>query len=468
MGAVDFFEELRFIWELLAAEHLFALAFAKRRKRHVWAAMTGGLALTFWSCLYPFWQNDLLWERFGGWGRVFHIAWYITLAVASAVALYFCYRLTVADTIFLCVAGYALQHVEFVMVNEVLAKGVCGWLVNLLPLYVAVCAATTVLLYALAYRVAAENFHAAGGTLFEDRPSNLVFMSLMYLMLFAATFMCQTIFVSNQNNYDQINYLGAATDFLICLLILSVQYNICKVHNLNREKDIIGQLLYERKRQYELSRENIEAINHKCHDLKHQIRALKQVGQDERNQYIDELEGAIDIYDAVVETGNEVVNTILSEKSLNCERRKIKLSCIVDASHLDFMGTLDIYAIMGNALDNAIENVSKYQDADKRVISLEIKTVGDFLSIQTNNYCEGEVEIRGGLPVTTKRDREYHGFGMKSMRHLADKYGGSLAVGVRDNVFTLQILLPMPREFVRLYEEREGGKEPDAPSRDIR
>ena len=201
-----------------------------------------------------------------------------------------------------------------------------------------------------------------------------------------------------------------------------------------------------------MARENIETINHKCHDLKHQLRALQQVSADERGQYIEELERAISIYDKVTETGNEVVNTILSEKSLYCERRQIKLSCIVDASHLDFMSTLDIYAILGNALDNAIENVSKYNDAGKRVISLTIKTVGDFLSIQTNNYCEEEIEICDGLPVTTKRDKTHHGFGMKSMRHLAGKYGGSLAVSARDNVFTLQILLPMPKEFLRLYK----------------
>ncbi len=458
MGAVDFFEELRFIWELLAAEHLFAFVFAKRRERYGWTVVISGLVLTAWACLYPFWQNDFLWDVFGRWGKVFHVAWYISLAVASGIAIYLCYYLTVADMLFVCAAGYSLQHVEFVVVNEVLAKGIWKRLPNLLPVYAAICVVTTVLLYALAYHIVEDKFHASGGTLFEDKPSNLAFTALMYLMLFAATFMCQSIFVSSQANYERINYLGATTDFLICLLILSVQYNICKVHNLNREKDIIGQLLYERKRQYELSRENIEAINHKCHDLKHQLRALKQVGQDERNQYIDELEHSIDIYDAVVETGNEVVDTILSEKALNCERRKIRLSCIVDASHLDFMSTLDIYAILGNALDNAIETVSKYQDDDKRVISLTIKTVGDFLSIQTNNYCEGELEICGGLPVTTKRDKEHHGFGMKSMRHLVDKYGGSLAVNVKDNVFTLQILVPMPKEFVRLYAEREVGR----------
>ena len=135
----------------------------------------------------------------------------------------------------------------------------------------------------------------------------------------------------------------------------------------------------------------------------------------------------------------------------------------MDASHLDFMSTLDIYALLGNALDNAIENVSRYDDDDKRVISLTIKAVGDFLSIQLENYCEGDVVFADGLPVTTKRNRQYHGFGMKSMRHLATKYGGSMVTSVKDHVFILQILLPMPPEFLRLYaQQREQDARADA------
>ena len=261
--------------------------------------------------------------------------------------------------------------------------------------------------------------------------------------------------MSNSNTYDHVNYQGATVDFLICILLLWVQHGILQIRNINQEKEIVEHLLYERKRQYELSRENIETINHKCHDLKHQIRALEHVSEGERSDYIRELEDAIGIYDAVVETGNEVVNTIISEKTLICGRRDIRLSCIVDASHLDFMSTLDIYALLGNALDNAIENVSKYQDTAKRIISLTIRAVGDFLSIQINNYCEEKVAFADGLPITTKRNKDYHGFGMKSMRHIAKKYGGSMATSVADNMFTLQILLPMPAEFLRLYKEAE-------------
>ena len=62
------------------------------------------------------------------------------------------------------------------------------------------------------------------------------------------------------------------------------------------------------------------------------------------------------------------------------------------------------------------------------------------------------------MPQTSKRNKQYHGYGMKSMKHIAKKYGGSLVCGVEDNTFTLQILLPMPAEFLRLYEMRKDKK----------
>lgn len=144
-------------------------------------------------------------------------------------------------------------------------------------------------------------------------------------------------------------------------------------------------------------------------------------------QYLAEVEDPFMIYDHVVETENEVLNTILSEKSLYCEKHQITLTCIADAAPMDFMSVMDIYALLGNAFDNAIEAVSKYQDVEKRVVSLTISAKNDFLCIQTNNYVEGELQFKDGLPLSTKkRNRTYHGFGMKSMKHLTEKYGGTL------------------------------------------
>lgn len=202
--------------------------------------------------------------------------------------------------------------------------------------------------------------------------------------------------------------------------------------------------------------DDIKAID-LCHDLKHQLQALKKVENVELEQYINEVEDSLNIYDNVMETDNEVLNTVLSEKSLLCQNHNIRLSCMIDTKYIDFMSTMDIYAVLGNALDNAIECVSKYKDEGKRVISLNISAENGFLCIQTNNYYEGEMEFKDGLPVSTKRkDMHNHGFGMKSIQHLAKKYGGNIYTTLIDEIFTLQILLPMPKGFLRLLYEKDN------------
>lgn len=453
LSALDIFEELRFIWELLLAEILFATCFTKRRQENRWLFSAGILVFSLLAQIYVLYVLELIKRVSGIWIGVVNIAWYVLLSAMTVFWMYRCFEMTKADAIFLGAGAYSLQHMEYVVINEVVARGLCRPLRSQLVLYGLLCAFTTLLFYTIFYRIFRIKLKESGGRIFEDTSNNIAFCGMLFVLVYLATFMCQALFVGYSYNYDHVNYLGSTVDFLICVLLLWVQHGILQIRNINQEKEIVEHLLYERKRQYALSKENIETINHKCHDLKHQIRALEHVSEGERSEYIKELEDAIGIYDAVVETGNEVVNTIISEKTLICGRRGIRLSCIVDASHLDFMSTLDIYALLGNALDNAIENVSKYEDTDKRIISLTIQAVGDFLSIQINNYCEEAVRFSEGLPVTTKRNKEYHGFGMKSMCHIAKKYGGSMATSVADKMFTLQILLPMPREFLRLYEE---------------
>lgn len=453
LSALDIFEELRFIWELLLAEILFAYCFTKRRQENRWLFPAGILVFSLLAQIYVSYVLELIKRVSGIWIGVVNIAWYVLLSAMTVFWMYRCFEMTKADAIFLGAGAYSLQHMEYVVINEVVARGLCRPLRSQLVLYGLLCAFTTLFFYTIFYRIFRIKLKESGGRIFEDTSNNVAFCGMLFVLVYLATFMCQTIFVGISYTYDHVNYIGATVDFLICILLLWVQHGILQIRNINQEKEIVEHLLYERKRQYELSRENIETINHKCHDLKHQIRALEHVSEGERSDYIRELEDAIGIYDAVVETGNEVVNTIISEKALICGRRDIRLSCMVDASHLDFMSTLDIYALLGNALDNAIENVSRYADKDKRIVSLTICAVGDFLSIQINNYCEDNVVFADGLPVTTKRNKDYHGFGMKSMRHLAKKYGGSMATSIADNMFTLQILLPMPREFLRLYKE---------------
>jgi len=458
MNLLNVFEELRFIIEVILAEQLFVWSFAKRKDKFGIKSYVGFFILVMVAISYVDLRSWLLAFGSDNLMKVVSITWYIFLVILSLIHIRICYQITFSDALFMGIAGYSVQHIEYVLVNEVLALGLWKDLTNYLWLYILICIVTCLVWYYLIARIFATKLKACGGILYEDRIQTILYFLLMLIVLFFSSFMGQNIYLAGTTDYSKVNYRGAIYDFFNSTLVLVVQYSIFRISTLNREKEIVKQLLYERQKQYNLSKENIEIINHKCHDLKHQIQALKDINSEERDKFLEEAEDSIMIYDNVLKTENEVLNTILSEKSLYCEKHHIKLTCTVDASQLDFMSTLDIYALLGNALDNAIECVSKHRDREKRVISLTISATGSFLSIQTNNYYESSLQIVEGIPVTTKKNQDFHGFGIKSMKHLAEKYGGTLYTSLENEIFMLQIVIPIPEEFIRLLKEARTMK----------
>lgn len=228
---------------------------------------------------------------------------------------------------------------------------------------------------------------------------------------------------------------------------LYLQNSIEKRQKAEQELEIVRQLWYRQQEQYKLSQENIDLINRKCHDLKYQMAALRTL-HDEReiNEQLKELEHSAMIYDSVIKTGHPVLDTVLTEKSLYCEANQIHMTCMADASGLGFVEKVDLYTMFGNALDNAIESVMKLQEPEKRVIQVAVFQEKNLLMIRVRNYCEEKLKFNNGLPVSTKKDKDYHGFGLKSIRYTAEKYGGGIVCQANDNYFSLQILLPVPGE----------------------
>lgn len=240
-------------------------------------------------------------------------------------------------------------------------------------------------------------------------------------------------------------------DGICCFYVQWVQMNQKERISLQRELDGIHAIFQQQKKQYEVTSETIEMINQKCHDLKHQIRALRETTDErDREEYFDEIENAIMIYDTALATGNRALDTVLMEKGLFCQNHGIQWSCMADGSKLDFMKLEDIYAIFGNALDNSIRAGLALSDQEKRIISVKIIAQNHLLVIQIQNYYDGELQFENDLPVTTKKNKKDHGYGMKSIRYTAEKYNGTITVRAENNIFMLQILIP---------ERCEGGME---------
>lgn len=237
-------------------------------------------------------------------------------------------------------------------------------------------------------------------------------------------------------------YIRTLVDFS-GLLILFLQRDRWRELSMQKEMEAVNAILRRQYEQYNLSKENIEIINRKYHDLKHQIAVVRaERNSDKREQYLQEMENDIKMYEAQNKTGNKVLDTILTGKHLYCVQHEINFTCVANGMLLDFMNLMDICTIFGNALDNAIECVEKIGDKSKRLIRTAVYSQSKFLIIRFENYTELELTTKDSLPITTKKDRQYHGYGLKSIRSTVEKYGGSMTVNVKDNWFILRLLIP--------------------------
>lgn len=202
--------------------------------------------------------------------------------------------------------------------------------------------------------------------------------------------------------------------------------------------------------QYQRSKESIALINHKYHDLKQQIAVLRAENDPAaREAHLDEIEQGVGEYGAQFKTGNSVLDTVLTGKSLTCTQDDIELTCVADGHLLDGVSTMDLCTIFGNALDNAIEYERTIADAERRMIHVSVSELNGFAVIRVENYLmpqdrHSDDGDGGALPSTTKQNRRYHGFGLKSIRHCAQHYGGDISIRRTGVWFELTVLLPLP------------------------
>ena len=197
-------------------------------------------------------------------------------------------------------------------------------------------------------------------------------------------------------------------------------------------------------RNYKMSEACIDLINQKYHDLKHQITILKmQTSEGKNKDTLSQLEGELSDYAALAKTGNSALDIILTEKNITCQRKNIRIMSIIDGSAMDFMDIMDLAALFGNALDNAIEATEKLSEEEKKIIHFRISRKNSFVRISIVNPYIGKLEYKNGVPLSMKEQKDYHGFGVKSMQSVVKKYDGTMTIDEKDQNFILSILFPV-------------------------
>jgi len=228
-------------------------------------------------------------------------------------------------------------------------------------------------------------------------------------------------------------------------LLLLASLNVVVFSSFLQEQNNLARLQWIMKNQQALYAEHLEndkVLRRISHDLKHYAAAIEGMGDTEHIRAI--LQGIgeeLKPFDLTVYTGHPVLDSILTKKNNEAQKDEIRMQIYVDFSGAGFLADLDVCAIFGNALDNALEACRKIRDPEKRQILVKTMCQDSFVIVHITNYYEAPIEQ--GL-FSTKPDPQDHGLGLQSIKNSVERYNGNVQMEFENGLFSLKILIPYP------------------------
>lgn len=162
-----------------------------------------------------------------------------------------------------------------------------------------------------------------------------------------------------------------------------------------------------------------------------------------RNEYYQDMERYqeqiqdIRLAEEIIYSANPVVNAILKVKSIKAKEKEIPMQVTTLLPQRVSVDIGDMGVLYGNLLDNAIEAAMAVEQ-EKRYVHVESKfQEGRLLLSIKNSKPSGTSSYR----QTSKKDKIKHGRGIRSVRKVAEKYGGELMLKDQGEHFEAVLLL---------------------------
>lgn len=271
------------------------------------------------------------------------------------------------------------------------------------------------------------------------RPNITASATLMAVVMALTVFAVSNLsFIAEAQATMSVYYIRTLVD-IAGVLILSVQHEQLRETALHSELAAMDNVLQRQYEQYRQSKENIRLINRRYHELKMQIAAIRaERDQAKQNAALAEMESDIRRYEAENKTGNPVLDTLLTAKTMECQQENITITSVADGRMLGFLTIRELCTIVGVALDNAIAAVRAEPDPEKRLIKVAVYSQGGFAMLRFEHYTEAAPALDAdGLPQ--------QGSDLKSVRTTVGQHGGSMTMHWENNWCTLRILFPLPK-----------------------
>lgn len=232
--------------------------------------------------------------------------------------------------------------------------------------------------------------------------------------------------------------------FLSNISIILVIRRIRKDSRLLAQKDMVKNNLQMQYKYYMNIKENQDKVRQLHHDMKNHIICMRKLNQNgyDNEKYIESIDKKIKSYENTFDTGNMLLDIILSEKKQICNNKNIKFFSSVNFTKCDFIESEDICSIFSNILDNAIEACMKI-NSNNKFIYIEGKIVEKFFILKVENSKINKINIKNNKFMTDKDNKFSHGLGISSIKNSVKKYNGETVINYTDDRFIIKILIPI-------------------------
>lgn len=268
---------------------------------------------------------------------------------------------------------------------------------------------------------------------------NYIYIQLSVIPALSILLTCIFIEKNKDNLSANMPYCISITLILLIINVMTymIFYKYGKVSRENYENSIVAETMRYREDYYESVDKWQDEIRKIRHDMKNQLLGIMSNLEND-NDVLDELQGVMQKVtenNQIIFTGNQTIDSIIKAKYDEMEELHIKFDYDIKMPPVLKMTSGDIGILFGNAFDNAIESCKKCEEK-QRYIKLKLFYYNTTVVFIMENYTISDKKTL----KTSKKDKNNHGYGLKSMERIAEKYNGSVNVSIENNTFLLKTI----------------------------
>lgn len=264
------------------------------------------------------------------------------------------------------------------------------------------------------------------------------FYLIWYVFIFMNSLPTLTILVSRKLAFFAIAVIGGS---------LLIYHSIIRFVDEQNKNEALQRREYHYQLQlskYKNLQNRIEETKKVRHDLRHHLNVIAQYVRDEKKQelltYLDRCNKVLTNHTTVLYCDNYPINSLLCHFAARADNSGCRIQAFVVLPEEISIPNEELTILFGNLLENAVESVEKI--GEETEISINCKLDHEFFYLDIRNPCTGKPSLDGnGFPVSQKG--KDHGIGLRSVRDIVKQYEGMIEFDYEDNVFSVQIILPL-------------------------